>query len=80
MDVGRVIVPLVKSFKLKLRVEKVEFEGPYGTFTASRTDVRRPLVLIGGGVGITPIRAMIEDLPPHTSVDHFAKDFNGTKN
>ena len=48
---------------------RVMVEGPYGTFTASRTDVRRPLVLIGGGVGITPIRAMIEDLPPHTSVD-----------
>jgi predicted ferric reductase len=48
---------------------RVMVEGPYGTFTASRTDIRRPLVLIGGGVGITPIRAMIEDMPPHTSVD-----------
>jgi predicted ferric reductase len=48
---------------------RVMVEGPYGTFTASRADVRRPLVLVGGGVGITPIRAMIEDLPPHTSVD-----------
>ena len=48
---------------------RVMVEGPYGTFTASRTDVRRPLVLVGGGVGITPIRAMIEDMPPHTSVD-----------
>jgi predicted ferric reductase len=48
---------------------RVMVEGPYGTFTASRTDIRRPIVLIGGGVGITPIRAMIEDLPPHASVD-----------
>ena len=48
---------------------RVMVEGPYGTFTASRTDIRRPIVLIGGGVGITPIRAMIEDMPAHTSAD-----------
>jgi ferredoxin-NADP reductase len=37
-------------------------EGPFGAFTtASR---RRPRVaLIAGGVGITPIRALLEDMP-----------------
>jgi predicted ferric reductase len=37
-------------------------EGPFGTFTAVRR--RRPRVaLIAGGIGITPIRALFEELP-----------------
>lgn len=37
-------------------------EGPYGSFTAMRR--RRPSVLlIGAGVGITPMRALFESLP-----------------
>ena len=40
---------------------RVMAEGPYGTFTAARARSRR-LVLIGGGIGITPLRAMYEDL------------------
>ena len=42
---------------------RVLIEGPYGTFTKNRADRNRPLVLIGGGVGITPIRALLEELP-----------------
>ena len=39
----------------------VALEGPYGLFTADRQ--RRPKVLlIGGGIGITPLRALIEEL------------------
>ena len=42
---------------------RVMIEGPYGTFTKSQANEKRPLVLIGGGVGITPIRALLEELP-----------------
>jgi ferredoxin-NADP reductase len=37
-------------------------EGPFGALTADRR--RRPrAALIAGGVGVTPIRALIEDMP-----------------
>ncbi|MEI9906699.1 MAG: ferredoxin reductase family protein [Actinomycetota bacterium] len=39
---------------------RVFMEGPYGAFTAGRS-TRRHIVLIGGGVGITPIRAIMEE-------------------
>jgi predicted ferric reductase len=47
---------------------RVVVEGPYGTFTrhARRTD---RVTLIGAGVGITPLRALIEDLPEGVRVD-----------
>jgi predicted ferric reductase len=37
-------------------------EGPYGSFTAARRR-RRSVLLIGAGVGITPMRALFESLP-----------------
>ncbi|GAA1064360.1 ferredoxin reductase family protein [Streptomyces asiaticus] len=37
-------------------------EGPYGAFTARRRRARKTL-LLGGGVGITPLRALFETLP-----------------
>ena len=41
---------------------RVIVEGPYGAFTAAAR--RRPRVaLIAGGIGITPIRALLEDMP-----------------
>ncbi len=41
---------------------RVFAEGPYGTFTADlRT--RRKVVLIAGGIGITPLRALLATLP-----------------
>jgi predicted ferric reductase len=44
---------------------RVFFEGPYGLFTAAARTTGRT-VLIGGGIGITPIRALLEDIdtPP----------------
>ena len=37
-------------------------EGPYGAMTAARR-TRRDVLLIAGGVGITPLRALFETLP-----------------
>ncbi len=40
---------------------RVAADGPYGTFTAARAEGRKVL-LIAGGVGVTPIRALYEGL------------------
>jgi predicted ferric reductase len=37
-------------------------EGPYGSFTEARRRRRRRVLLIGAGVGITPMRALFESL------------------
>ncbi len=41
---------------------RVFAEGPYGAFTAARR-TRRKVLLLAGGVGITPLRALLETLP-----------------
>jgi predicted ferric reductase len=41
---------------------RVLAEGPYGAMTAARR-TRRKVLLIAGGVGITPIRALFQSLP-----------------
>lgn len=41
---------------------RVAIEGPYGTFTRHRLRLDRVL-LVGAGVGVTPVRALLEDLP-----------------
>ena len=41
---------------------RVLAEGPYGAFTASRR-TRRKVLLLAGGVGITPLRALFETMP-----------------
>jgi predicted ferric reductase len=46
---------------------RVFAEGPSGVFTADRS-VKRRALLIAGGSGIAPIRALIEDLPPGTAL------------
>lgn len=40
---------------------RVFAEGPYGAFTFEQR-MRREVLLIGGGVGVTPIRALLEEL------------------
>jgi ferredoxin-NADP reductase len=41
---------------------RVFAEGPYGAFTAHRQR-RRKVLLLAGGIGITPLRALLETLP-----------------
>lgn len=43
------------------RGTRVFAEGPYGTFTADRRTQRR-IALIAGGIGITPLRALLESM------------------
>ena len=47
------------------RGTRVWFEGPYGAFTARRLDPTAggKVLMIAGGVGITPLRALFESLP-----------------
>ena len=46
---------------------RVFVEGPYGVFTHHATTMSN-VALIAAGVGITPIRAMLEDLPASANV------------
>lgn len=41
---------------------RVFAEGPYGTLTGARRS-RPQLLLVAGGIGITPLRALLEELP-----------------
>lgn len=41
---------------------RVAIEGPYGAFTRHARETDRVL-LVGAGVGVTPVRALLEDLP-----------------
>src|SRR3984893_758924 len=41
---------------------RVAVEGPYGLFTAQKQR-RSKVLLIAGGIGITPLRALIEEIP-----------------
>lgn len=47
---------------------RVFVEGPYGAFTAGRA-TRPHIVMIGGGVGITPIRALMDEFKNGVQLD-----------
>jgi predicted ferric reductase len=49
---------------------RVFVEGPYGAFTAGRA-TQPQLVMVGGGVGITPIRALMEEFKSGVQMDVF---------
>ena len=46
---------------------RVAIEGPYGTFT-DHARLREGVALFAAGVGITPVRALLEDLPAGVDV------------
>jgi predicted ferric reductase len=46
---------------------RVSIEGPYGTFTPHARSCDG-VALVGAGVGMTPLRALLEDLPAWTDV------------
>jgi predicted ferric reductase len=46
---------------------RVAFEGPYGAFT-DHARLADGVLLVAAGVGVTPLRALLEDLPRHTDV------------
>jgi predicted ferric reductase len=46
---------------------RIAVEGPYGAFTRHARS-RDAVFLAGAGVGITPLRALLEDLPAHVDV------------
>jgi predicted ferric reductase len=47
---------------------RVIAEGPYGTLVASRA-IGKKILLIGAGIGITPIRALVNELPHDAQID-----------
>ena len=47
---------------------RVFMEGPYGAFTTNRA-TRKHVLLVGGGVGITPIRAIAEEFGDAVKID-----------
>lgn len=49
---------------------RVFVEGPYGAFTAGRA-TQPHVVMVGGGVGITPIRALMEEFKNGVEMDIF---------
>ncbi|MFE2842103.1 ferric reductase-like transmembrane domain-containing protein [Streptomyces scopuliridis] len=51
---------------------RVWAEGPYGSFTAARSASRKVL-LLAGGVGITPLRALFETLPGEVTLIYRAR-------
>ena len=62
----RITVKGVGDYTARLRTlepgTRVIAEGPFGAFTTAARR-RRRVALIAGGVGITPIRALLEDMP-----------------
>jgi len=55
----------IKDLKKGVRVF---FEGPYGTFVAAKAS-RPHILLVGGGVGITPLRAILEEFDDDKQID-----------
>lgn len=48
---------------------RVMIEGPYGILTKEVAEQNKNVVLVAGGVGITPLRALIDELDSRTNID-----------
>ena len=48
---------------------RVIIEGPYGIFTRDMASQFKHVTLVGGGVGITPLRAIIDEISEGTTID-----------
>jgi ferredoxin-NADP reductase len=57
-----------RSLAFLKRGTRVFIEGPYGAFTAGRA-TRPHVVMVGGGVGITPIRALMDEFKNGVQLD-----------
>jgi predicted ferric reductase len=68
---ARITVKAVGDFSRELRElrpgTRVLADGPFGTFTSAARRHQRA-VLIAGGAGITPIRALLEEMPGELAV------------
>lgn len=57
-----------RGLKAAIAGEKIDIDGPFGSFTLHK-DASRPSVFLAGGIGITPFRSMlrqaIEEQRPH---------------
>jgi ferredoxin-NADP reductase len=47
---------------------RVLIEGPYGVFRAGQANKKR-VVLIGGGIGVTPVRALLDEFKNSVHID-----------
>jgi ferredoxin-NADP reductase len=47
---------------------RVFIEGPYGAFRAGQAKKKR-VVLIGGGIGVTPVRALLDEFKNSMQID-----------
>jgi ferredoxin-NADP reductase len=47
---------------------RVLIEGPYGAFRAGQAHSKR-VVLIGGGIGVTPVRALLDEFKNSVPID-----------
>ncbi|NBU57949.1 MAG: hypothetical protein EBS25_05760 [Actinobacteria bacterium] len=57
-----------RSVAFLKRGTRVFVEGPYGAFTAGRA-TKPHIVMVGGGVGITPIRALMDEFKNGVQLD-----------
>jgi predicted ferric reductase len=62
----RITVKVVGDFTARVATlrpgTRIAIEGPYGAFTSHHRD-RQKAALIAGGVGVTAVRSLLEDLP-----------------
>lgn len=68
-DFYRVTIKIVENGKmtnyLKDNIEEgsvLEVMKPRGNFYLEKTDIKRPVVLLGGGIGVTPVYSMLQHI------------------